>query len=88
MSDKVKNDPVNPLGVRQYGQQVFFSKNDLETIESIEKQLKNQQAFKADFKTKRIYDFFRNKYEMSFDKPKKHMERYEYIVKLYPRDEI
>lgn len=28
------------------------------------------------FKNKRIFDHFRNSFELSFDKPKKNMERY------------
>ena len=40
-----------------------------------------------DFVTKRIFDYFRSKYDMSFDKGKKALNRYEYICKIFPRDE-
>lgn len=31
---------------------------------------------RVNFKSKRIFDYFRNNYDMSFDKPKKNMEKY------------
>ncbi len=41
-----------------------------------------------DFKSKRIFDYFRSNYDMSFDKSKKNMERYEYDIKIYKKEEI
>lgn len=41
-----------------------------------------------DFGSKRVLDFFRGKYEMSYDKTKKNMERYEYDVRVFRNEEI
>ena len=37
------------------------------------------------FINKRVFDYFRNSYQLSFDKPKKNMDRYEYVCKIYPQ---
>lgn len=42
---------------------------------------------RIDFKSKRIFDYFRSSYDMSFDKPKKNMEKYEYSCRIYPKHE-
>lgn len=47
--------------------------------------MKEEKSGRIDFKTKRIFDYFRNNFAMTFDKPKKNMERYEYVCKIYPK---
>lgn len=50
--------------------------------------MKKEHSIKIDFKTKRIFDHFRHKYDMSYDKGKKgNLGRYEYICKVYPPQE-
>ena len=61
----------DPLQDKTYNANVFFSKKDRELIEEIEKDMKKEQTIRIDFKTKRIFDHFRHKYDMSFDKGKK-----------------
>ena len=45
-----------------------------------------EKSIQINFQKKRIFDHFRSKYDMQFDKGKKNMERYEYFCKMYPRD--
>jgi hypothetical protein len=35
-----------------------------------------EESLKINFKTKKIMDFFKSKYDMTFDKPKKNMDKY------------
>jgi len=43
---------------------------------------------RINFRSKRIWEHFKNNYEISFDKPKKNMEKYEYMVKIYKNSNI
>lgn len=45
-----------------------------------------EKSVQINFHKKRIFDHFRMKYDMQFDKGKKNMERYEYFCKMHPRD--
>lgn len=77
----------NPLQDKEYNSRVFYSPGDQETISGIEKLVKTEEMARIDFKSKRIFDYFRSSYDMSFDKPKKNMERYEYSCRIYPKHE-
>jgi hypothetical protein len=79
----------DPLQAREYGAEtVFFGKEDRETIERIEKVVASEERARVDFRSKRVLDYFRGKYELSFDKTKKNMDRYEYDIRVFNKEEI
>lgn len=45
-----------------------------------------EKPIQINFTTKRIFDYLREKYEISYEKGKKKLERYEYICKVYARE--
>ena len=64
----------------------FFNEEDRKTIERIEKEVQQGGKKRIEFKTKRIFDYMRRKYNFVVE-GLKNAERLEYTCKMTPKYE-
>ena len=74
---------INPLADKERNSTTFWGAKDKEVVKEIDLTLASGEPARINFQTKKIFDYFRNKYDFSTDKPKKNMEKYEYLCKAY-----